>query len=435
MPGVDQGIHPVPRDEAVQAHRHSPLIPHPVNGRVKPGHPGTPLLDPAGIDAILAAGVARGAVAGVVALATDRAGPIYQGAFGLRALGAAPVAMSLDTAFWIASMTKALAAAACMQLVEQGRLHLDRPVREVLPALAAPRILEGFDVSGTPRLRPARNAITLRHLLTHSSGFAYGMWHAEMARYERQSGIPRAETFASAQTCLPLAFEPGTGWAYGVGIDWAGKALEAVTGQTLDAYLREHVLGPLGMDDTGFLLMPGISGRVAGMHRRQADGTLAASPFEPPQNPAQFTGGGGMYATGPDYLRFVRMMLNGGVLDGTRVLRSETVALMAADSLAPLTVRPMRSAIPALTNDVDLYPDMAKGWGLSFLITPQDVPGARHAGSLAWAGLFNTYYWIDPAAGLGGVLLAQVQPFADRAVLDLLDAFERAVYAGRAAEA
>jgi CubicO group peptidase (beta-lactamase class C family) len=367
-------------------------------------------------------------VAGVVALATDAAGPIYQGAFGTRVLGEdAP--MALDSVFWIASMTKALTAAACMQLVERGALHLDAAIGGVVPALAAPRVLEGFDAAGAPILRPARNAITLRQLLTHTAYFAYGMWNADMARFGETSPFSIDDSFASAEACLPLVFEPGTGWAYGVGIDWVGKALEAVTGQSLDAYFREHLFAPLGMHETGFLLPASLRDRLAGMHKRNPDGTLSPVRFDPPQNPANFRGGGGLFSTGPDYLRFVRMMLNGGTLDGVRVLLPETVALMAQNHMGELTVQPMRTAMPAITNDAIFYPEHDKKWGLSFLINTHDAPGARRAGSLAWAGLFNTYYWIDPASGIGGLILTQTRPFADEAVLELYERFEHAVYA------
>jgi CubicO group peptidase (beta-lactamase class C family) len=386
------------------------------------------------IDEALKDGVGRGDAAGVVALATDAAGTLFEGAFGPRSIdGDAP--MRPDTVFWIASMTKALTAAACMQLVEQGRLALETPIAEVVPALASPRILEGFDSDGAPIFRPARTAITLRQLLTHTAGFAYGMWNADMARFAETSPIPIDATFADAGSCLPLAFEPGTSWAYGVGIDWAGKALEAVTGETLDAYLRTHLFGPLGMRDTGYLLPPDRRARLAGMHRREADGSLSAIAFDAPQNPANFRGGGGLFSTGPDYLRFVRMMLNGGALDGARVLQPETVALMGQNHMGDLRVGPMRSAMPALTNDVDFYPGIDKTWGLSFLINTHDEPGARRAGSLAWAGLFNTYYWIDPASGLGGVVLTQTRPFADAGVLRLCEAFERGIYARYGANA
>jgi CubicO group peptidase (beta-lactamase class C family) len=383
------------------------------------------------IDSILRAYVAQRRIAGVVALATDAAGATYQGAFGNRVLDG-DAAMTPDTIFWIASMTKALTAAACMQLVEQGRLDLDAPIAGILPALATPRILTGFDEAGAPLLSPARRPITLRQLLTHTSGFAYGMWNADMARYDAVSGIPRAETYASAETCLPLAFEPGTGWAYGVGIDWAGKAVEAVSGQGLEAYLREHLFTPLGMRDTGFLLPEAARPRVAGMHARLADGGVERVAYDPPQNPAHFTGGGGLFSTGPDYLRFIRMMLNRGTLDGVQVLRPETVAAMGANSMGDLCVQPMRTAIPAMTNDADFYPGIDKKWGLSFLLTTHDVPGARRAGSLTWAGLHNTYYWIDPTSGIGGVVMTQLRPFADRTVLELFDAFERGVYAAMA---
>lgn len=379
------------------------------------------------IDDLLRASVAAGDVPGVVAMAVDRHGTIYSGAAGQRALGG-DVPMTEDTVFWIASMTKALTAAAVMQLVEQGRLSLDGDIGDVVPALAKPRVLEGFDTAGKPILRPARGVITLRHLLTHTAGFVYDTWNADMLAYVKHAGIARHETFIKPENCQPLAFDPGARWEYGINIDWAGKALEAVTGQTLDAYMRQHLFGPLGMNSTGFRLRPEISARMAGPHQRQADGSLAATTYDAPQDEAFFLGGGALYGSAGDYLRFIRMMLNNGELDGVRLLKPETAAAMGANQMGGTDVEIMRTQMPAYSNDCEMFPGMKKKWGLSFLINTEAVPGGRAAGSLAWAGIRNTYYWIDPASGVGGVLMTQILPFADARVLRLLDGFERAVY-------
>ena len=372
---------------------------------------------------------AANAVPGVVAAAADRTGTIYQGAFGRRALpdGAA---MTPDTVFRIASMTKAITATAAMQLVEQGRLDLDAPAGEVVPALAAPRVLEGFDAAGKPILRPARSPITLRRLLTHTAGFGYDIWNADLARYARESDIPAARTGRLAGLAMPLSFDPGTRWQYGINIDWAGRMVEAASGIDLETYFQRHILGPLGMTDTSYLARPDMEARLASVHARTPDGlrplVLAANP------PREFyPGGGGLYSTARDYLTFLRMLLAGGTLDGARVLGAETVALMGRNHMGALDVEPMRSGVPAASNDFEAFAGMRKKWGLSFLITPEKVPGRRGAGSLAWAGLNNTYYWLDPEQGVAGVLMTQVLPFGDGAVLRLLDAFETAVYAAR----
>jgi methyl acetate hydrolase len=382
----------------------------------------------AAIDAVLRQATEAGDVAGVVAMAADAKGTVYQGAFGRRGL-ATDAPMTLDTVFWIHSMTKAITATACMQLVEQGRIDLDAPASMLMPALAAPRVLEGFDAEGQPMTRPARGTVTLRNLLTHTSGFVYDTWNAGQLAYLRKTGQGRYGSFTDAEGVLPLAFDPGTAWQYGIGIDWAGKLLEAVTGETLEATMRAHVLEPLGMHDTGYLLTDRVRGRLAVSTDRKPDGTLVSAPFDAPQDPALFLGGGGLYGTASDYMRFLSMLLHGGTLDGVRILRPETVAAMGQNQIGDVLVGKLTAALPAMSNDVELYPGMAKKWGLSFLINTQDVPGRRRAGSLAWAGLRNTYFWLDPTTRVAGVIMTQVLPFADAKVLDLLDRFEQGVYA------
>ncbi|WP_135466131.1 serine hydrolase domain-containing protein [Crenalkalicoccus roseus] len=382
------------------------------------------------VDAVLREAVESGAVPGVAAAAGNRAGTLYEGAFGRRALdGEAP--MTPDSVVWIASMTKAITTAAALQQVEEGRLALDEPIARVLPALAAPRVLEGFDAEGAPILRPARRQVTLRHLLSHTAGFGYDFFNAEIGRYMEREGVPGIITCRRAALETPLVAEPGERWEYGTGIDWAGLAVEAVTGRRLDAVLEERILGPLGMRDTGFRLRPGQRERLAAMHARGPDGALSVIPFEVPQEPEFHMGGGGLYGTAPDYLRFARMILNGGTLDGVRILSPQSVEEMRRNQIGALTVGMLRSAQPAATNDAEFFPGMVKRWSLGFLINEDDVPGGRAAGSLAWAGLGNTYYWIDPRRDLAGVLVTQILPFADPRVLDLLGAFERALYAGR----
>jgi methyl acetate hydrolase len=379
------------------------------------------------IDEVLKTAVERGDVPGVVAMAATRERPVYQGAFGKRSLPNGP-AMTADTVFWIASMTKAITSTAAVQLVEQGKLSLDGPIAEVLPELAAPQVLEGFDAAGAPKLRPARRAITLRHLITHTAGFVYDIWHADMLRYREGAGIPDIFSCKNAALMLPLAFDPGDRWEYGINIDWIGKAVERVTGQKLGDYFAEHLLEPIGMQDTGFKLTPERRARLVGMHTRGADGALAPMQFELPQEPEFEMGGGGLYGTAADYLAFASVFLNQGRAGGRRVLQPETVRLMAENAMGELNVQPLPAA-PPYSNEAELLPGMVKKWGLGFMISTERVPGGRDAGSLAWAGLGNTYFWIDPARGIAGVILMQLIPFADPHALALLDGFEKAVYA------
>jgi methyl acetate hydrolase len=379
------------------------------------------------IDEVLKKATDRGDIPGVVAMAATREGPCYQGAFGTRVLPDGP-AMTADSVFWIASMTKAITSTAAMQLVEQGKLSLDGPIAEVLPELAAPQVLEGFDAAGAPRLRPARRPITLRQLMTHTAGFVYDIWHADMLRYREGAGIPDIFSCKNAALMLPLAFDPGDRWEYGINIDWIGKAVERISGQKLGDYFAEHLFRPIGMKDTGFKLTPEQRARLVGMHTRGADGELARMEFELPQEPEFEMGGGGLYGTAADYLAFASVFLDQGRAGGRQVLQPETVRLMAENAMGELNVRPLPAA-PPYSNEAEFFPGMVKKWGLGFMISTEAVPGGRDAGSLAWAGLGNTYFWIDPARGIAGVILMQLIPFADPQALALLDRFEKAVYA------
>jgi CubicO group peptidase (beta-lactamase class C family) len=251
-----------------------------------------------------------------------------------------------------------------------------------------------------------------------------------MNRFARETGLPAARTAQLAALSAPLGFDPGTRWEYGINIDMAGRMIDLVMDTNLEAYMRAHVLGPLGMDDTSFIPDDRLKPRLATVHTRAEDGTLA--PFDaplPPSKPEFYAGGGGLFSTAPDYLRFLRALMAGGALDGKRVLKPETVALMGQNNMGELDVLPMKTFNPRMSNAVDLFPDQPKKWGLTFLINTRDVPGRRSAGSLTWAGINNTYYWLDPKKQIAGVLMTQILPFADPTVLDLLDRFEAAVYA------
>ncbi|OPF93335.1 hypothetical protein I8G32_00480 [Rhodopseudomonas palustris] len=370
----------------------------------------------------------RGDIPGVVAIAGNSKEVLYQGAFGKRDLSK-PEQMTTDSVFWIASMTKAITAAAAMQLVEQGKLSLDEPIGKVLPDLAEPLVLDGFDADGTPKTRPAKSPITLRQLLTHTAGFCYDMWSADMVKYMERHGIPGIIGCQEAALKTPLASDPGTRWEYGINIDFAGKAVEAASGMKLDAYLRDHLFAPLGMTDMGFKIKDEQRKRLVAVHARGEDGSLSPIPFEVAQEPEFHMGGGGLYGTAADYLKFTQMILNKGRGNGNQVLKPETVAMMGQNHIGDLNVTKLNSAIAFATNDVDLYPGMTKKWGLSFLINTEKTPEGRSAGSLAWAGLANTYYWIDPTRDVCGVILMQVLPFADAKCLEAFAAFERGVYA------
>lgn len=385
------------------------------------------MANPSQIDQTLRQACEAKDIPGVVAMAATGKDVIYQNAFGKRDLSKDD-AMTLDSVFWIASMTKAITSAAAMQLVEQGKLALDEPVGKLLPDLADPQVLEGFDADGAPILRPAKGAITLRQLMTHTAGFCYDMWNGDMVRYLEITGTPGITSCQNAALRTPLASDPGTRWEYGTNIDFVGKAVEAASGQRLGDYLRDNILAPLGMNDTAFRIGEAQRKRLVGMHARGEDGSLTPIPFELEQEPEFEMGGGGLYGTAADYIAFTRMILNKGKANGHQMLKPETVAMMSQNQMGDLVVTRMTSKVAFATNDVDLYPGMVKKWGLSFLINTETTPEGRSPGSLAWAGLANTYYWIDPVRDVSGVILMQVLPFADAKCLDAFSAFERGIY-------
>lgn len=388
------------------------------------------------VDEALQRAVAPGGVPGVVAMATDRNGNFYEGAAGVRKLGDSAT-MSTDTIGLIASMTKAITSTAVMQLVERGKLDLESPAGKWLPELDKVRVLEGFDAAGQPRLRAPKCPVTLKHLLTHTSGFSYEFLSTDLQRYRALRNLPDFTTCTLDSIRFPLLFDPGARWAYGVSIDWLGLIIETVSGQKLHAYLADHVLGPLGMDDTAFITRSGMRpdrrARLAPIHARTPQG-LVPTPIELPQSAehADFDmGGGGLYGTVGDYMKFVRMILNRGAAGGTQILRPETVDAMSRNQIGALNVEDLKSADPRYSNDLPLPPDNPHKWGLGFLINTKPLATGRAAGSLMWAGIANSYYWIDPTNGIGGVLLTQILPFADVKALPLFMEFETAVYQHR----
>lgn len=380
------------------------------------------------IDALLGRAVQTGDVPGVVAMVTNRDAATYEGAFGKRVLGQ-DAAMTPDTVGWIASMTKALTGTAAMQLVEQGKLDLDAPASTMVPEIAKAQVLEGLDEKGQPRTRPPKRAITLRHLLTHTAGFGYDIWSGELAKYQEIKGIPGVISCQNLALTTPLLFDPGERWFYGINIDWAGKMVEAASGRKLGAYLSENLFGPLGMESTAFRITPAMRSRLAKIHQRDDSGALAPQmELEILQEPEFEMGGGGLYGTAGDYLKFVRMILNRGKAGGKQVLKPETVDQMTRNNMGDTRVTLLRTAAPPLSNDAEFFPGMPKSWGLTFQINEAPAPTGRPAGGLMWAGLANSYYWIDLKNGIGGVYLTQILPFADKKSLPLYYDFEKAVY-------
>ena len=379
------------------------------------------------IDTLLENATANGDVPGVVASVTSLDETLYEGGFGERVLGGGQ-AMTPDTVVWIASMTKAVTGAAAMQLVEQGKLSLDNPASEVIPYLGEVQVLDGFDDAGTPILRAPKSAVTLRQLLTHTAGFSYEIWNPSILQYQQATSTPMVTTCENAALQTPLLFDPGTSWDYGINIDWAGKMVEAASGQKLSEYMQENLFAPLGMTSTAFKITDQMRARMARIHQRGDDDSFAALDLEIPQEPEFEMGGGGLYSTVGDYAKFVRMILNKGSANGQQVLKPDTVAMMSQNQMGANRVCGLKTAIPPFSNDAEFFPGIEKTWGLSFMINEEDAPTGRPAGSLAWAGLANSYYWIDPKNGIAGVYATQVLPFVDKKSLPLFFDFESAVY-------
>lgn len=379
-------------------------------------------------DALLSDAVNSGRIPGVAASLTSAEETLYEGAFGYRAQGL-PTAMSMDTVMWIASMTKPLVGTAAMQLVEQGKLSLDAPIARVLPDIDNIQVITGWDANGQPLLRPPKSPITLRHLMTHTAGFTSDIWSENSTKYLKLKNLPRAGSGRRDALNIPLSFDPGERWEYGINIDWIGLAISAVTGMRLGEYLQKNVTGPLGMDSTGFKISPDMRTRLAKVHLRDpADQSLSLLDFEVPQDAEVDPGGGGMYSTARDYLRFTRMMLNAGRANGHQILKPETVELVSKNAMGPLRVSLLHTVNPKMSLDAEFFPGIEKTWGLTYMINEKTAPTGRSAGSLAWAGLPNAYFWIDPTRKIAGVLMMQILPFLDTHAIKLFTDYETSAY-------
>ena len=377
----------------------------------------------AAIDASLRGAVERKDVPGVVALITDRQRVLYQGAFGVADV-ATERALTADALFRVASMTKVVTSLAAMQLIEQGRFGFDDPVEKYLPEFAGLKVFESFDAAtGDYRLRPTSRPPTVRHVLTHTSGLAYPFTSATWRDFKPRAG----ETYPFGG---PLLFDPGERWHYSTSTDVVGRLVEVVSGQKLEDYFRQHIFAPLKMSDTSYNVPQDKAARLVAAQQRAGDRMDGAIVLQTPQPgltiPAPI-GGGGLASTAGDYGRFVRMLLNSGELDGARVLKSETVALMGQNHIGAVSVPALKTALPR-SADFSFIADGRDKWGLGFLITVDQVPGKRSPGSLSWGGINNTYFWIDPSRGIAGVILMQYLPFADAKALAVYDAFERGAY-------
>lgn len=371
------------------------------------------------IDDLLDSVTADGALHGIAATVVSRGGVLYAGAAG---------DAKADTMFRNASMTKAVATTAALQLLEQGRIDLDATVASIVPEFGELQVLDRFE-GREPVLRAPKTQATIRHLMTHTAGCGYHFLNEKLYEYCNEKNFPHPLSGIKQSLRAPLVNDPGTVWEYGVSTDWLGMVVEAVSGRPLAAYLAEHIYGPLGMTDSTFDPNDEQRTRLLPVRFRGADGTLVATDLDLPAQPEWDAAGHGSYGTLADYGRFVRAWLNGGELDGARILKEETVDLALRDHLegAPLP-KLLQPTIPELAKPAPLL-DVPQGWGLGFHLYLTDLPGMRSAGSADWSGLFNSFYWIDRKAGIGAVIATQLLPFFDDKMVETILNFEAAVYA------
>ena len=382
-------------------------------------------------DAVLQGTVTRkNGVPGVIAMATNCSGNIYEGAFGKRDLSQS-ADMTTDTVMAIFSCTKAVTGVAVMQLVEEGKIGLHDAAKRYVPEIADIMVLEGFDANGEPKVRPPKSDITVSQLLLHTAGFGYDFFNHDLVKYGAAKNVPSVVSASLASMRSVLLHDPGTAWEYGSNIDWVGKVVESVRGKRLGEVMKERIFTPLGMKDTAFIISASMRPRLATMHARSPDGVMSTmAGFELTQEPEQHMGGHGLYSTIGDYMKFVRMVLNDGAApDGAaRVLKAETLAMMTANALGDMKIKMLPGAIPSLSNDAEFFPGMPKSWGYTWMINDEQAPTGRPAGAVAWAGLANLYYWIDRKNKVGGMWGTQILPFVDGvSVPGYLD-FEKTVY-------
>lgn len=379
------------------------------------------------LDATLEAAVQSRRLPALAAIATIRGETAYEGAFGWKDFDGGS-AMTVDTLLRIASMTKLLTSIAAMQLVERGALDLDVRVARILPAFDDLKVLTGFD-GDEPILARPRSQATVRQLLTHTAGLGYEIWNDRILKYQRMTGIPDCRSGLKALLKSPLIAHPGERWEYSIGIDWVGQVIEAVSGDSAEAYFQKNLCIPLGLASTTFL--PGIDAyrtRLAAVYQRTESGNWEVAQVEDPLSPEILATGHGLFSTTSDYARVLAAMANGGALGKTRILQTGTVDQMFQNHIGDLYVGSLRSAIPAFSNDFEMLPGRAKKHGIGFIINVDDIPGMRPEGSAGWAGIFNSYYWVDPRNGIAGTFMTQTLPFADEGALALFEEFEKHVY-------
>ena len=380
--------------------------------------PSIPQQGAAALSRFLKEATDRGDVPGVVVAVVDKDGALYNEAFGLSStLRSTP--MTKDTIFNMASMTKAVTSVAIMMLVDQGKLNLDDDVAKYLPKYKDPVVISKFnDADATYETRPAKRPITIRHLLTHTSGIGYGFSSPMLTKIMQRT--------KQTELDLPLLFDPGESWAYGASTRVLGNVIEAISGQKIDAFLESAVLRPLGMYDTSYLVPAAKYPRVVAVNARGTDGKFVERPM-PATLPVNVAGDGGLYGTASDYGLFLRMLLNRGKLGDKRILSEKSAKTMLENHTGKVVVQPQESANLTLSKNFPAGAGKDR-WGLGFQLAAEKLPNRRSPGSGTWAGIFNTHFFIDPSREIGVVVMMQTLPFYDEASMKVYAGVEEAVY-------
>jgi CubicO group peptidase (beta-lactamase class C family) len=380
------------------------------------------------IDSTLKRFAESGTVAGVSALVYEEGREVYFGAFGMADRETARP-MRRDAIVQIFSMTKPVTGVALMTLYEQGKFQLDDPLAKYAPEFANLRVYTGADATGAPVLALPRRPVTIRDITRHTAGFATGPDNPGVGPLLRAADpLNRNNTlaeFARKLGTVPLWFQPEEKWEYGPSVDVQAFLVERLSGQPFELYVRQHVLDPLGMRDTRYVVPDADRGRLAAMYNRSPAGVLSRVPDESalafntrrwPLTPGSY----GLTSTLDDYMRFARMLVNGGALDGVRILRPETVRLMATSHLSDTITQ--RSWLPGKGQ---------VGFGIDFAVRVRPPASAEEnngvVGEFFWDGAASTLFWVDPVNQLTAVLFVQLVPFDP---VHLHKSFREAVYGG-----
>jgi len=372
-------------------------------------------------------------IPGIVFRAVKKDGTVlFEGASGVKGLNHKDQPVTTDTLFWVASCTKLWTAVAILQLVEQGKLALDDHAEKYLPEIGKIQILTGFDAGDKPIFQEPKTKITIQHLLTNTSGFVYDVFNPLMKKYAQINNIPHKFSTKRRNLDFPLAFEPGTCWEYGMGMDWLGLVIEKVTGQTLDAYMKEHISTPLGIHAT---FLTDTAQDHAHLHLRTPDNNLSEiDPMIAQGDKIEMHAGGvGLHSSVVGHTTVLLALLNEGEVNGKHILKKESVDLLFAEQSTPIEKamqNPKETTSPEISNNVAVPPGIPVVWTFGGMKFNCDLPTGRSSGSVWWSGVTNCFWWVDRTKGVAGAFFTQILPFSDGEVTQCFATCEQLLYAG-----